>query len=448
MIDCRFSHLKPWSKIPLWMLFLLIVWHFLSSTAAADDTINFRVIMVKERREAQEILEQIQKGEPFWKLAMERSLLPNALLGGYVEGAQTLELREEFVANLDRLSPGDVSPVFSSQGGFAVLKREGKGPSRDAWNKAEELHRQAVAIAARGEFSSAGQKAQEVLSIYPTHQAARCTMRIAQEVDQKLLEPALATQIFESMTMVQQGSWDKALGILEGAARSAPDIPETRIALGEIFLAQGQTEKAIASYEKALSSSAWTSLANIYLGAVFLQQGDASKAISHYQAVIAEDIGNPEAHLGLGLAYLATGASADAVAQFRIAIAIDPHMDGAYDQMGLLLLSQSQVENAVFAFEKALSIRPDHVSYLTHLGIAYHHWGMYSKAVAILERALALAPDDPLIHNNLAIAYFDNGEMDKAVVHADRAKSLGYQVHANFLTKLESYRKETAKKSK
>ncbi len=428
--------------MPLAGLALITLWSpWVSRVASGDETVSFRIIAVKERGEAEDLMRRIKGGEPFWKLAMERSIHPNAFQGGYVEEARPQDLQDELRLALSRLRPGGVSEIIPLKEQFAILEKDPPVSSNGAWSVAEEQYAKAVRLGAQGDLASAQDRAQAVLSLYPTHQAARFISRIMAGVNEGSLERPVALQVFEALLLIQDGSPAKALEVLEKVSRSAPGVADIQIALGEAYMLQGRIQKAVSSYEKALSSPVWRTLGHLYLGAAYLQQGEFTTALSHYEKVVASDMSQALAHLGLGLVHLGMGRVKEAFKEFQISIAIDPRLDPAWNQLGLVFLSQGRIPDAIWCLEKALSIRPDYPPYLNHLGFAYNQRGMFSKAVSVLEHALTMAPDDPMTHNNLAIAYYDSGEMQRAIFHADRAKALGYQVNPDFLAKLAPYRK-------
>lgn len=408
---------------------------------AQRESWDFRVIWVKKRGDAQEILSQLKSGVPFWKLAREHSLYPNAVLGGYIEGARLGELREEFARALMELSPGEISKIIPLDGGYAILKREDASATRHKRERADKLYMKALNEAARGNFPEALKRAREILSIAPDHQAAIFLASASQRVLKGKIQPQYASELFEAILLFREGFTKKAAAKLQSLSKSQNPPPEVFIALGEVQLMLGNFRKATEIYSLALKFKRLHTLVNFFMGAAFLQMGEFRKAAEHYQKAV---IGNPAlaaAHVGLATALMSLGKIGKAMGELQTALAIDPQMDSAYDQMGLILLAAGRFQDAIWAFEKALAISPKNPSYLSHLGFAYNRMGMSSKAVQVLKKALSLAPNDPMIHNNLALAYFDNGETEKAIEHADKAKSLGYKVHPDFLAKLQPYRK-------
>ena len=84
-------------------------------------------IVVEKEGEAKEILERLKKGEPFRKLAQERSIDPaGQFLGGQLEwfekGKGEKEI-EDAVANLEQ---GGISGIIKAKGGYYILKLDEK----------------------------------------------------------------------------------------------------------------------------------------------------------------------------------------------------------------------------------------------------------------------------------------------------------------------------------
>ena len=69
------------------------------------------------------------------------------------------------------------------------------------------------------------------------------------------------------------------------------------------------------------------------------------------------------------------------------------------------------------------------------------------KAIETGLKMVEMAPDFALGQNNLAFAYYSQGEYEKAIEHLDKAVSLGFQVHPEFLKKLDPHRKRFSKQA-
>jgi tetratricopeptide (TPR) repeat protein len=97
---------------------------------------------------------------------------------------------------------------------------------------------------------------------------------------------------------------------------------------------------------------------------------------------------------------------------------------------------------AIEALEKAIELNPDIVQAWNNLANAYLQKEDVEKAIETGERLVKMAPDFGLGLNNLAFAYYSKGDYENAVTHVDKALALGFEVHPEFLKRLEPYRKK------
>ena len=86
-------------------------------------------------------------------------------------------------------------------------------------------------------------------------------------------------------------------------------------------------------------------------------------------------------------------------------------------------------------------MNPDIVQAWNNLANAYLQKEDTEKAIETGKKLVKLAPSFGLGHNNLAFAYYCNEEYGKALQHIDKAIELEFEVHPEFLKKLEPYRK-------
>ena len=107
---------------------------------------------------------------------------------------------------------------------------------------------------------------------------------------------------------------------------------------------------------------------------------------------------------------------------------------------GKITAAMEKTEEAIAALEKAVEENPDIVQAYSNLINAYLQKEDVDKAIAIGEKLIEKAPSFALGHNNLAFAHYCRDEYDKAIEHADKAVALGFQVHPDFVAKLEPYR--------
>ncbi len=108
---------------------------------------------------------------------------------------------------------------------------------------------------------------------------------------------------------------------------------------------------------------------------------------------------------------------------------------------GLPNLQMAKTEEAIEALEEAIELNPDIVQAWNNLANAYLQKEDVEKAIETGKKLVKLAPNFGLGHNNLAFAYYSNEEYDRAIEHIDKAVELEFEVHPEFLKRLEPYRK-------
>ena len=91
------------------------------------DLLKVSQIVVEKEDEAKEILEKLKKGEPFKKLAMERSVdVPTKLVRGELEWFVKGEREKEVEEALAKLEKGGISEIVTLKGKYYIFKLDDK----------------------------------------------------------------------------------------------------------------------------------------------------------------------------------------------------------------------------------------------------------------------------------------------------------------------------------
>ena len=83
-------------------------------------------ILVKDRRQADEILRKVKQGGSFEALAREHSTCPSKSRGGDLGWFGPGKMVAAFENACKRLSPGSVSDLVSTSFGYHIIKVTGK----------------------------------------------------------------------------------------------------------------------------------------------------------------------------------------------------------------------------------------------------------------------------------------------------------------------------------
>lgn len=87
------------------------------------DKVHCAHILVKTEQEAKNILDQLNKGESFSKLAMEKSLCPSKRKGGDLGTFGRGQMVKEFERAAFNLQRGQTSQPVKTEFGWHIIKR-------------------------------------------------------------------------------------------------------------------------------------------------------------------------------------------------------------------------------------------------------------------------------------------------------------------------------------
>ncbi|MCW4033638.1 MAG: peptidylprolyl isomerase [Candidatus Bathyarchaeota archaeon] len=80
-------------------------------------------ILVKNEKEAQNILERLKKGDKFANIAKEVSLCPSKKRGGDLGTFSRGQMVKEFEKAAFSLQKGEISPVVKTKFGYHIIKK-------------------------------------------------------------------------------------------------------------------------------------------------------------------------------------------------------------------------------------------------------------------------------------------------------------------------------------
>jgi Flp pilus assembly protein TadD len=176
------------------------------------------------------------------------------------------------------------------------------------------------------------------------------------------------------------------------AIQSAPNLPEPRVSLADIYAKSGRIDSAVAQLEQAIKVSPKHAPAHLLLGIIYQQQGDLAKARASYEDALAA---NP-ATVGAAnnLAWLLSEKLGDPNRAFQLAEAAhqlspnDPHVA---DTFGWILVKRGDFQRAVSVLKESAARVPADPGIQYHLGVASQAVGDTDSA----RRALRRAVDSP-----------------------------------------------------
>ncbi len=218
----------------------------------------------------------------------------------------------------------------------------------------------------------------------------------------------------------EQGQWDRAAALAEGALGWAPrDVGALRLA-ARAAARRGRDAEARALYARLEGPSAMAAEDFSLLGAAFERSGEPLMALESWQEGLRLDPGRPEVLAGCARACLQAGQAA-AAAEFAEELAARPGWEVRGDLLrGVALSEHEDPARAAEALGRALARDPtaaaapgDSPAFRRRLARALLRVGRPAEAVPALEADLASGPD-PEGSWLLGLAYLQAGRIGEA----------------------------------
>jgi arylsulfatase A-like enzyme/Flp pilus assembly protein TadD len=190
------------------------------------------------------------------------------------------------------------------------------------------------------------------------------------------------------------GDAQRAIALLEGAAKRGITSPELQGRLGAARLASGDLRRAAAILEPIadVSRPGGIEAANT-LGVVLTQLGRHVRARKLFSDVLARSPQSATAWSNLGLLELADRRPEEAARAFERAVAADPRLGQAWEGLGAAR-ARSNPSSAIDAWRRALELEPRNYDLLFNIAALLHEQGRTEEARPYVERFVREAPAD------------------------------------------------------
>jgi tetratricopeptide (TPR) repeat protein len=279
---------------------VLLFSHLLSpGLGNAQESKALRMIVVRDKQEAQQIYQQLQQGASFSAMAASKSIGPERNVWGYSGVVRLQDVQPELRPVLQTLQPGQISNVLEMNRRFVIVK---------VISPQIEQHYETAERALK-----AGQ-------IAPAIQALQAAMALEEDNVQTYLKLGLAYEYAKQ--------YEDAIAALEKAQRYAPRDAQVAILRGAAYTHAAverknrtYAEQAIQAYEQALqlnqklAQAIYFGLGKLYLQA--LQQ--PAIAVEHLEKAAKASPRVPEVHRLLIQAYYDLKRYQQAMQQLRVA---------------------------------------------------------------------------------------------------------------------------------
>lgn len=371
------------------------------AAATAPQNPAIRILVVATEVEARAAVALHGTGVPFERIARERSIGPERHRGGYLGRVAVDSLSPAAREALRKTTPGRLTPVFRTEGGFGVIQIL---TDREAQEEEARLSREPEALAMLTQGTDLGKRGD-------IEGAARLLRRAVE------LNPALVDARFNlAVALARLGRMDEAIGGMHEVLRLQPKDFDAHSRLGTWLADQGRHAEAVAHLERAAalevnSRDAWLRLAKGYEAA-----GRAQAAVGAYRRILGL-AGEDDAAILEALLRVATTVS-DGPAAVEAARRLRPLRPGheGFLVVGDALMANGEFEAAAREYRMALGLAP--ASSRASAGLASALAGVArteSEAEQLLQ-SIRSDPTDPARYRTLSALYERVGRLDLAIV--------------------------------
>ena len=294
----------------------------------------------------------------------------------------------------------------------------------------------------RGQHTKAAEQADQVLAAAPKNPDAR---------------------LIKDRALIGMNEADKAQTDLEDLIQQYPQMNDTRLQLGNLYLNQKQYAKATEAFDRVWKSNPPDNRGLVGLQSVKLAQGNGDDAIrtlqdlvqknpsvlayrsqlagfeaaagaqalktdqaharqlfqeaaDNYKQILKTTANSSEIWLRLGILQRELGQYDAALASFEQAGTADPHNAGAFLNQATLLDSLGKKKEAADAYNKVLGINPENALALNNLAFLEADTGTnLDQAMTFAERAKKEAPNSPDISDTLGYVYYQKNLNSEAL---------------------------------
>lgn len=239
-----------------------------------------RMIATNSKQAAEAARDRIERGEQFYNVAREMSVDNTAAIGGYLG----LKAADGATGNLNY---GETGGVVQSGGRWVIFQRL---PRDFRWD-AEQVEQEAEDLAAHGEVAAAIGKAQQALMIYPHF---------------------LRALNFIGYTLANSGNPQKAVSVLQVAARLYPNDARTEFALASTLGLVNDRAGAAEGFRRTIALDGDLVEAYGKLGTISYSGGDWASAIKTFRQGLQIDPMCAELYYDLSVALEKSGDAAGA----------------------------------------------------------------------------------------------------------------------------------------
>ncbi len=196
----------------------------------------------------------------------------------------------------------------------------------------------------------------------------------------------------DALQLLRFGRYQSALPRAQLATQLAPDVFQTWLILGNLYLQQEEVDEGIRALK--IANALAPEEAGIYfsLGSAYFQKDDYEGAVEQLNKGIAIEPESPVAFFDLGNSYLMLNRNSKAIESYQKAVDLDDKFWPAINNIGLVQYEDGDIDEAISSWEASITIDNQQSEPQLALAVALYHQGQEEDALKIGEQALNRDP--------------------------------------------------------
>ena len=238
------------------------------------------------------------------------------------------------------------------------------------------------------------------------------------------LSPLLSLWRTQARAAVRAGDNEKALALLIGARKTAPNDPDVLFDFGMVALRVSLLPDAAKAFQEALAVHPEDPPALYGLGRAQMGLSKFQESKTSFERYVQVQPADASGHFALGIALGALQQNKEARQEFEESTKLQPQQTEAYVQLGLLDLQAGNPEEAAGHFTQVLSRSPKHAAALAGMGQVEFQRKNYPVAAEMLQHAIAVDTSNRAAHYYLGLTYARLGRKEDSEKELQTASQL------------------------
>jgi predicted TPR repeat methyltransferase len=229
-----------------------------------------------------------------------------------------------------------------------------------------------------------------------------------------MADPRVRKHLQQGIALHQSGRFVEADGHYRKVLALQPNNPDALHMLGVLALQQGAFDKALGLLIRARNGYPRMPELHNHLGMTQRGLGRSDEALASFRTALLIDPRLMDAHANLADLLAARGALPEALAQAQHALRIDPRHLATCNSLGNILQRLRRYEDAAECYRQALTIHPQSALLYENFGNVLRELKDYAAAAAAYRKAATLEPKSARICIHLGATLERTGELAAA----------------------------------